>query len=94
MKNDLSLEENLPGYFYALCYTNAILNDGHRPRRKNMRNEINANIYTTDLTNIEKSNDAWRMGRELFYTTLNNQFALLDKEILFKFLKRVRFSKQ
>ena len=53
-----------------------------------MRNEINANIYTTDLTNIEKSNDAWRMGRELFYTTLNNQFALLDKEILFKFLNQ------
>ena len=51
-----------------------------------MSKEINVNIYTTDLRNIKDSSEAWRAGRELFYTTLDRRYNVLDKELLFKFL--------
>ena len=51
-----------------------------------MKNQINVNIYTTDLRNIKDSSEAWRAGRELFYTTLDRRYNVLDKELLFKFL--------
>lgn len=66
MKNDFSLEESLPGYFYTLCYTIVTLSDGHRKSKIiNSIFKTSSNCFVcAKFTNLEK--DLTKSGFELY----------------------------
>lgn len=53
-----------------------------------MRNYINTNIYSANITEIANSSIAWDMGCEIFCTTHDGRFYLTDRSVLISFLRK------
>lgn len=53
-----------------------------------MKKFLNQNVYTNDLRAIKDPDTAWSLGEELFCATYKNEYAVLDKELIFSFLKK------